>query len=191
VKPIFLTVALLVLLGGILIVRLRHENQALHQEQTQIEQVRSDLARALEKANACETEIQSLNSEVARLQADLEHTSSAPASAALETQPPSPSVPPTLKHPWGLTADDIDFTGMLILGNSNNGVIFVPLVGNSLVRVRQSNTNREPLVFGRLINSGNFAVWGRGGTNVGVALHYESKEKAEAIAAQMRVPGTE
>jgi hypothetical protein len=87
-KPILLAAALLVLLEGILIIRLRHENQALHLEQAQVEQVRSDLAQAHETANANEAEARSLKSEAARLQVENEHTKSA-ALASSQTPPPS------------------------------------------------------------------------------------------------------
>ena len=125
-KPILLAAALLVLLEGILIIRLRHENQALRQEQAQVEQVRSDLAQAREAANAYEVEVRSLKSEAARLQLDVEHTESA---ALASSQTPPPSEERASPQCWGLSTNDVDLSGMRVMGNSDTGSLLVPVVG--------------------------------------------------------------
>src|SRR5688572_30239686 len=99
-KPILLAVTLLVLLEAILLIRLRHENQALRQEHARAEQVRSDLERAIAAANAYEAEVRSLKSDVA----DLEQTNSNAVLAASA----SPQILPaseerTNPQSWGLT----------------------------------------------------------------------------------------
>jgi hypothetical protein len=191
-KPILLAAVMLVLLEAILLIRLRHENWALRQEQARVEQVRLDLARALEAANVYEAEVRSLKSDVARLQDDLEHTNSTAVLAAL----PSPQILPpseerTSPQSWGLTTNEVDLSGMLVVGNSNSGALFVPLVGEALGKVRQGSTNRQTVVFGKVIHTGHFPVWSRDGTNVGRAFNYGSRGEAEAVAAQIRLLGSE
>jgi len=47
---------------------------------------------------------------------------------------------------------------MFAVGSSNTGTLFVPPVGDSLGRILESHTNHQSLVFGRLINKGDFAM---------------------------------
>ena len=189
---------LLVLLEGIALRRIWRQNQTLRASSAQIEQVRSDLARALETASANDGEVQSLKDNVARLGEELEHAKAAVVPATLvQVQ----KTPPLEAHdefqPVGLTTNDVDLTSMLVSGTDSIGVLFVPLVGRALEKIREIHNKGQPLVFGKLISKGDFAVWGNhqqgqsGGTNIGMSLHFHSKGEAEAVAAEMRAQGTQ
>ena len=58
-------------------------------------------------------------------------------------------------------------------------------------KVLEAHTNRQTVVFGKVIHTGYFALWGRDGTNVGMVFHYGSRGEAEAAAVQMRLLGTD
>jgi hypothetical protein len=67
----------LVLAGGILLLRVRRENQSLLVASSQVEALRSELAHAAESASQHETNLRAVRDEVARLQDELDRSKAA------------------------------------------------------------------------------------------------------------------
>jgi hypothetical protein len=165
----------------------------LREASAQLEQVRSELARTVETARVQESEALSLKDKLARLENDLSDARSAVTSTVPATAPnPPASVQEAEGQPLGLTTNDVALTSMQVTGSSNIGVLFLPLTGWALERVRDFRTRRQSLVFGRLITRWeDYGVWGDYGTNIGVSLKFKSRGEAEAVAAQLRAEGVE
>jgi hypothetical protein len=181
---------MLVLAQSVVLLCLWRENQGLRVSSTQNEQIRSDLAHALESSDAQQAKQQELTDEIARLQEQL-HQTGAPSNAAAPTQVVSslPSTPWPTRPPLGLTTNDLDTTSIHLYTMMNGGgMLWAYFAGKSKEETDALlQSIRRPVVFGRLVSTNGFGiVRSRDGTNYGLSLTFESRAEADAFAAELR-----
>jgi len=188
-RKLFLAAAVVMLAEALLIVGMLQQNQIL---QSKADGLREELARTTEIVQTRDAELQVFRENIAELQDGLKQ-----ANQTLSVVPTNRVEAPLASgrnaepEPLGLTTNDVDLAGMVIVGTNTVGTLFVPIRGKVLERLTDIHELRQPLVFGTLLSDSNgwtgLGRWKRDGTNVhGIAIHFHSTAEAEAFASEMR-----
>ncbi len=188
-KKLVVVSVVVMVVEAVFIVRLLQQNYGL---QSRVGQLTETLTQVGRTADARSAEVSDLGATISQLRDDLTRATQALSPAVTsKVEAPTLSEGSAEPEPLGLTTNDLDVTGMFVVGTNTTGTLFVPLRGKVLEKLLQIHKQRQPLVFGRMLSDTNgwtaLGAWKRDGTNVnGIALYFGSTAEAEAFASEMR-----